>query len=1025
VPKKIGSDSWISVSAGDSHTLGIKADGTLWSWGYAVYGALGDGSSDNSIHPTPAQVGTASDWVAISAGAVHSLGVRADASLWEWGSVGGPPAYRPRQVGSGNDWTTISAATNFSLALKVDGSLWSWGQNTFYQLGDGTTTPRPTPGEIASDKQWMATAGGQRHGLALEQDGGLWGWGYNQQFGAVGDGTTTDRATPVPVMSLQVTQLLSSGAAFQGSGDSFSSAVSANGRFVVFESRASNLVAGDTNGCGDVFVHDRQTGVTERVSVASSEAEADAESGEPSISADGRYVAFQSTASNLVAGDTSGHADIFVRDRTSGTTTLVSVATGGGPGNGDSDAAMISANGGYVAFMSTASDLVASDGNGVSDVFRRDLVSGTTERVSVDTGNGDANASSLQASISSDGQRVAFYSNATDLVASPVHSGDVYVRDMGSGPTTMVSLAPGGVAANGGSGHPAISGDGNYVAFVSAATDLVGGGDANGTFNDVFVRNVSSGTTSRVSVSSGNVQSNTDCYSPSISAHGEFVIFQSRASNLVGDDGNGMDDVFLHIVATGATTRLSVASAVPDGDGNSYLSRNGRAMSADGSLVTFYGPASNLVAGDTNGAYDVFVRNVGAGTTERVSVTSGGPGGNGECEVTSTSADGRYVAFWSTASNFVPGDTNGYADIFVRDRVTGAVQRVSTASDGAQANRESTYYTAISADGRYVTFISYATNLVPGDTNLHQDVFRKDLQTGATILVSVDSSANQVNPTFEMGALSMTADGQYVAFSSDAPGLVPNDTNARYDVFVHDCLGGTTQRVSLTWGGGQSTGHSQSPSISPDGRYVAFNSTGSDIVQGDSNGQTDVFLRDLQTGQNELVSVASAGTQGDLESYAAAISADGRCVAFASNASNLVSGDSNGRSDVFVRDRESGLTERVSVSTTGVGGNNYSFPPSISADGRYVAYASRSNNLVPGDTNVASDVFVRDRLKGTTERASVADDGRQGANYSVEAFSTDPSISADGRCVAFCSAASNFAAGDANDLADVFVRMRW
>jgi|GEM_PF-1585857 len=224
------------------------------------------------------------------------------------------------------------------------------------------------------------------------------------------------------------------------------------------------------------------------------------------------------------------------------------------------------------------------------------------------------------------------------------------------------------------------------------------------------------------------------------------------------------------------------------------------------------------------------------------------------------------------------------------------------------------------------------------------------------------------------------------------------------------------QRVSVASGGTQGNGDSGCPSISADGRYVAFQSYASNLVPGDTNGTWDVFVHDRLTGQTTRVSVASDGTQGNGDSECPSISADGRYVAFASLASNLVPGDTNGTWDVFVHDRLTGQTTRVSVASGGAQGNSGSWCPSISADGRYVAFQSYASNLVPGDTNGVLDVFVHDRLTGQTTRVSVASDGTQGDSYSFGS-----SISADGRYVAFSSLASNLVPGDTNDKPDIFV----
>ena len=403
-----------------------------------------------------------------------------------------------------------------------------------------------------------------------------------------------------------------------------------------------------------------------------------------------------------------------------------------------------------------------------------------------------------------------------------------------------------------------------------------------------------------------------------------------------------------------------------------------------------------------------------AQVTQRVSISSSGAQSNGGSGPSSLSADGRYVAFASSASNLVAGDTNGYSDVFVRDRLSGTTERVSVGSGGAQANGPSTY-AQISADGRYVLFTSNASNLVDGDTNGCADVFIRDRQLGTSERASVDSGGVQANETSY--AYSISADGRYVAFYSYATNLVPGDTNGLVDIFVRDRRSGTTERVSVDSAGSQANGQSYYPAISSDGRYVAFSSYATNLVPGDTNGYGDVFVRDRQSATTERVSVDSAGAQGDAESEFPSISADGRYVVFTSDSTNLVHADTNGYSDVFVRDRQNATTQRVSVNTGNVQANGDSDYASISADGRYVAFGSMASNLVSGDTNGVEDVFVRDRQNRTTARVSIASSGLQGDDTSYI-----PSLSADGRYVTFHSNATNLVPEDTNGFSDIFVR---
>jgi FG-GAP-like repeat/WD40-like Beta Propeller Repeat len=422
--------------------------------------------------------------------------------------------------------------------------------------------------------------------------------------------------------------------------------------------------------------------------------------------------------------------------------------------------------------------------------------------------------------------------------------------------------------------------------------------------------------------------------------------------------------------ATGATTRVSVATGGAQANNDSQgasISADGNlfggppVISADGRYVAFESVASNLVAGDTNGTEDVFVRNVVTGATTRVSVANGGAQANNDSQGASISADGRFVAFASVASNLVAGDTNGKFDVFVHDRDTDATTRVSVATDGTQANNYS-FSAAISADGRHVAFTSDASNLVAGDTNDTSNVFVHDRDTGATTRVNVASDGTEANNA-GVGP-SISADGRYVAFFSTASNLVAGDTTGKFDVFMHDRDTGATTRVSVATGGAQANSGSASPAISADGRYVAFNSLASNLVAGDTNHSEDVFVRDRDTGTTTRVSVASGGIQANNFSVSPAISADGRYVAFQSWPSDPVSGENIGRLDVFVRDRVTGTTTRVSVASDGTQANNnsYSGGAAISADGRLVTFDSTASNLVAGDTNGKRDVFVRDRL---------------------------------------------------------------
>lgn len=402
-------------------------------------------------------------------------------------------------------------------------------------------------------------------------------------------------------------------------------------------------------------------------------------------------------------------------------------------------------------------------------------------------------------------------------------------------------------------------------------------------------------------------------------------------------------------------------------------------------------------------------------STVRVSVDQGGADADGESFGPSVSSDGRYVAFASDAGDLVPQVGNpSYPDVFRRDVATGATVLVSADMSGGVEEEGSTA-PSIDGAGDVVAFQSYADDLVPNDRDNTSDVFVRNLTTNVTTKVSV--ALGGADPDGRSTLPSISSDGIVVAFQSYASNLVAGDANGAMDVFVRNLSLGTTTRVSVDMSGGDPDGGSYDPSISSDGRYVAFHSSATDLVAGDLNGASDVFLRDLVAGTTVRASTDSHGGDPNDASYQPSVNADGRWVAFWSYASDLVQADTNGDPDVFLWDRTTGATVRASLDQGGGNPDAPSYDPTVSGDGGSVAFWSPATDVVAGDTNGKADAFVWDRSTGTTVLASVDPNGQSsdGASY-------DPAVSSDGRTVAFWSEASDLVSGDGNALADVFLR---
>lgn len=776
--------------------------------------------------------------------------------------------------------------------------------------------------------------------------------------------------------------------------------ISTDGGFVAFESSATNLINSDTNGFDDVFINDLNANLNQRASVDSGGFEALENSRLVDVNEDGTLVVFSSFA-QLTPQDTNNEEDVYVRDIVNATTTLVSISIFATAGNRDSLNASISGDGSYVAFQSDADDLVANDFNGVTDVFLHELSTGITTRVSTDSAGLEAvGGNSGAPSLNHDGQVIAFSSYATNLIPADTNGlSDVFVHELSSGLTTLVSANLSGNVGSGFSQIPSISDDGTLVAFESSASDLV---NSDGNFaTDVFVRDLNGGSTTRVSVDDMGTEGNDGSNSASISGDGLFVAFASQADNLIGADNNGVRDVFVHEIAVAETSRVSVDSAGTEATAMSGVP----AISGDGNLIVFISDAIDLVQNDTNGLRDIFVHDRSTGETVLVSVsnTTVAAETDGISANPSTSRNGRYTAFNSYATNVIANDINGdTSDVFVYDKITQLTTLVSVDSAGIQKNCQSRN-PSINGSGRYVAFDS-ACSLDPLDIINQSDIYVHDRNSGQTMLVSVDNAGLQSNGASDTPAIS--ANGRYVAFKTYAA-LDPADNNGTNDIYVRDLLLNTTSWASANIAGVGGNGTVWHPSVSSTG-YVAFPSTSSDLLAAgvDLNASTDVFV--YRPGLATIrVSVDSFGAEGNGNSSEASISANGNFVAFSSIASNLDPTDTTPAGwDVLVHDINLSTTAIVSSDGAGVQLDN-AREPSINGNGRVIAFQAETY-----------DIFVK-RINGPMFlQASVDSTGIVGNDSSF-----NPSLSLNGRVVSFHSVATNLdvLVPDTNGETDVFL----
>ena len=768
----------------------------------------------------------------------------------------------------------------------------------------------------------------------------------------------------------------------------------------------------------------------------------------PIISPDGRRILFASTANNLVLTSSNrpipavfpARLNVFLRDRTSGSTHLVSVnVTGIAGGNGDSLPAGISTNGQYALFESSATDLIPGDTNNTTDVFVRDLVNGTTILVSAGTNGGVGNGVCRGSVMTPDGRYVAFVSAANNLVPGDTNGiPDIFLRDLLAQTTTLVSAGGKARPLNSSlppstSESPAITPDGRFVAFLSSATNLAPGAT---NASDVYVRDLLNNTTiwasesARAAAQSAQLGTSVISCNHAISDDGQFVAFEVSPWPPSTTANRGL--ALRYSTVNGLTYLLHTNVTVSVGSPEDMRSLD---MSSDGRLVAFVANTNDSSGRTTC----ILAWDSQTGSTSLASGTlSNTVPPNSICQWPTVDASGHHVAFLSSATNLTTNTLVGEYHLYGRDLLLGTTVLVD--QDGSGIGSATSLFAApiLSSDGRLIAFECPDANLVNNDRNRSYDVFARDLGSNVTELISAKHPAlSSVTPNgiSSASASSASADGRFIAFMSDADDIVPNDTNQVRDVFVCDLLIGTNLLVSVATNESNSgDGVSYDPAISGDGRYVAFSSSAANLVTGDTNNATDVFVRDLVNGTTMLVSVSTNGvTGGNLDSYLLAFSTNGRYALFRSRASNLAPGPFSNE-NIFVRDLQSGAT--YGVTTNGAPAPDVC--TAMTPDGRLVAFRGQIGGVYVWDSQTATRIYAN--AVGIVSSVAISPDGNRlacaaGASLTTVDWAANTNwviasglsgshpglrFSGDGRFLAYANTAAKVAA-DTNGTYDVYL----
>jgi hypothetical protein len=862
------------------------------------------------------------------------------------------------------------------------------------------------------------------------------------------------------------------------SGNSIAPVSSGDGRYVFFSSDAIDIAAVATNspmtlGAApvNIYVRDRVAKTTLLVTAnQSGSGPANGNSTASQLSADNRYLLFESTASDLVSGDTNNSSDIFIRDLIAGTTMLVSANTNRIAGNRGSRSASMTPDGRYVAFVSQSSDLVVRDTNAIPDIFIRDMQAGTTVCASIGAmiypGNGSSCEDPL---LTPDGHYVVFRSNAQGITSPAINTsgypGDIYVRDLVGGTTTLVS-ANARVVAPAGATTPcfnnSISSDGSVVTFscgtnvlqynLSAQTtaviatnlvfyqtgsiipadlrtlDVTSDGHfvtyVGGSGSNIFIVNVPSASISAVATNQAGYY-----YGPQISEDGRYVCFLSTAaltSQVLSNDSN----IFVYDSQAATLTLINA-------DTNGFASTPGPGttptIGTNWQYFAFESRDSTLVAGDSNHAYDVFVRNISFYTNELISVCNPSiapVSANGPAYLAgfSMNSNAQFIAFASTADNLVENDfnPNGYTRVFFRDMAAGTNTIAGLVANGMALEP------AIGGGGRYVAYTARAQN--------NYDVYIWDSLSGIANLVSASTvGAAHTASSAASSAPQLSSDGRFCLFQSRATDLTPGMSSNTTNHYLRDLQAGTTMALTTNL-----SGRSSVAALTPDGHYVALGFSGgtqSDLVYDVAAGKfiytntigniaaiainssatriasvtstNTILVTDIATRSNRVVGFFLSFFSYPFVHPGLKFSADGRYLVYATRPNTSAT-----NTDVYLYDYSTGSNILISTafgSSSTAGGTSDS--PDLTADGRFIAYRSTSPDIVPADTNGAPDIFLYDTLMNSTVLVTSDFSGASAGN----SRSVNPRFSADGQSLVFGSWSGNLVTADYNQTADLFL----